>query len=195
MVIEASKILIDEDSPHKGFLTIRAGFHSGPVVSNVIGSLNPRYGLFGDTVNTSSRMETNSKANRVLCSENAYKILSEQAPEISVRKRGKISVKGKGDMVVYWIGDEEILQGRKESPVVSPVPLSQQDEKLFQFSGSNEEDGGMEAMDEHIWRRDLKDQLDRLDSGIPPEQPQESIKKPLRNVKSAIREASHLTFQ
>jgi len=138
MVIEASKILIDEDSPHRGFLNIGAGFHSGPVVSNVIGSLNPRYGLFGDTVNTSSRMETNSKANRVLCSEVAYKILSEQAPEISVRKRGNISVKGKGDMAVYWVGDEEILQGRNESPVVSPLPLSRQDEKLVQFSGSNE---------------------------------------------------------
>lgn len=102
LVNEASKILIDEEDPGKGYINIRVGFHCGPVVSNVIGSLNPRYGLFGDTVNTSSRMESNSKANRILCSEAAFKILQEQAPEISVRKRGKIAVKGKGDMVVYW---------------------------------------------------------------------------------------------
>lgn len=49
LVAEANQILIDEDNPDKGYVNVRVGFHSGPVVSNVIGSLNPRYGLFGDT--------------------------------------------------------------------------------------------------------------------------------------------------
>ena len=43
MINEGSKILIDEDEPDRGFIKIRVGFHSGPIVSNVIGSLNPRY--------------------------------------------------------------------------------------------------------------------------------------------------------
>ena len=41
----ASEVLIDEDNPMRGCVQIRVGFHSGPVVSNVIGSLNPRYEL------------------------------------------------------------------------------------------------------------------------------------------------------
>lgn len=42
MVNEATKILIDKDKPDMGTLNIRVGFHSGPVVSNVIGSTNKR---------------------------------------------------------------------------------------------------------------------------------------------------------
>ena len=102
----AGETLIDLEDPAKGFVQIRIGFHSGSVLTNVVGRRLPKFSVFGDTVNTASRMESNSLPGRIHCSERSAELLRVQAPEMSVICRGEIEVKGKGIMTTFWVSDD-----------------------------------------------------------------------------------------
>lgn len=79
---------------------IRIGVHSGSVVAGIVGVKKFAYDIWGDTVNTASRMESNSEAGKVNISETTYQLVKEK---FTCTPRGKINVKGKGEIDMYFV--------------------------------------------------------------------------------------------
>jgi len=90
--------------PDTGELRMRVGLHSGPVAAGVLKGEKTRFQLFGDTVNTAARMESNGQISRIHCSGDTAKLLMAAGKTHWVREREDIiEAKGKGQIQVRVI--------------------------------------------------------------------------------------------
>jgi class 3 adenylate cyclase len=90
----AQSTLVDAEDPSLGCVRVRIGLHSGPCMASVVGTKYPKYTLLGDTVNTASRMESQSVPGRIQCSARTAELIQAQDPTIGLEARGEIEVKG-----------------------------------------------------------------------------------------------------
>jgi len=86
---------------NKIFFEARIGVHTGPVIAGVVGLDKFAYDIWGDTVNTASRLETSGETGKVNVSGSTYELIKDSYPCIY---RGKIQAKNKGEVDMYFVG-------------------------------------------------------------------------------------------
>ena len=90
--------------PGTSDLGLRIGLHSGPVTAGVLRGEKSRFQLFGDTMNTASRMESTSEKNSIQVSSATAEFIKQAGKEHWLTEReGPVVAKGKGTMQTYWL--------------------------------------------------------------------------------------------
>jgi class 3 adenylate cyclase len=90
----------DPSRPAARFWDIRVGIHTGTVVAGVVGHKKITYDIWGDTVNTASRMESSGEAGKINISGTTYEFVKEF---FTCDYRGRMPVKYKGDLDMYFV--------------------------------------------------------------------------------------------
>jgi class 3 adenylate cyclase len=91
-----------KDALNQAAFEMRCGIHTGPVVAGIVGVKKFQYDVWGDTVNTASRMESNGETGKVNISQATYELLK-MDPQFRFESRGKLKVKGKGEIEMWFV--------------------------------------------------------------------------------------------
>ncbi|XP_015786459.1 guanylate cyclase soluble subunit beta-1-like [Tetranychus urticae] len=114
-IMDLSKTVKTEDVDD---VQVTIGIHSGEVVTGVIGRRMPRYCLFGNTVNLTSRTETTGAPGKINVSETAYRLLQQEDNKdetFDFQLRGPVTMKGKTDpMMVYFLTRKPVKESKVE---------------------------------------------------------------------------------
>ena len=86
---------------------MRLGIHTGPVVAGIVGIKKFQYDIWGDTVNTASRMESAGEIGKVNISQKTYELIKDN-PQFRFEPRGKIHVKGKNEIEMWFVDKKQI---------------------------------------------------------------------------------------
>jgi class 3 adenylate cyclase/uncharacterized protein HemY len=97
-----SKRKADNDAKEEAAFEMRIGIHTGPVVAGIVGVKKFQYDIWGDTVNTASRIESSGAAGQVNISQATYVLLKDDN-DFAFKSRGKIEAKGKGKIEMYFV--------------------------------------------------------------------------------------------
>lgn len=100
MALDMLKVVARLTPPEGIQIDLRIGMSTGPVVAGIIGSKKFSYDLWGDTVNTASRMESQGEVGRIHVSESTYDRLK---GDFLFEERGAMEIKGKGSMTTYFL--------------------------------------------------------------------------------------------
>ncbi len=100
MALDMQAAIEHFNAEHLTELNLRVGINTGPVVAGVIGIKKFTYDLWGDAVNTASRMESHGIPGKIQVSETTYHLLQNK---YNFEERGLLEIKGKGEMKTYFL--------------------------------------------------------------------------------------------